>query len=468
MIRKSLAVKIGLSIIGLVFVVLLTLYLSISQMLSSAFYRQAGEELLTQGQEYANMISSSGPMMTQMICMTSDASLVVFDQDGNPRARSGSVSLHEPNSADRTEIQTALKGQSVIHDGYSSMFGATGVVAITPIIQDGTVIGLVGLFRPESIISVAFSHVEWLLFLAGIGALLLAIGLVVVLSNRIARPLKQMETATKELGQGHYETRISVVGEDEVARLGTAINDLAKDLNRLQTTRNEFLADVSHELRTPLSYIRGYSQVLIDGLEKSPEEQHQYLNIIHDESERIERLVSDLFALAQADEGVLSVVKEPVHLEEVVRDVTERIQHKASDKGISLHLSAGSFPKVMIDPRRMEQLMFNLLDNAIRYTEPGGDVSVRIDQIQDSLRVSVEDTGIGIPQEELPYIWNRLYRVEKSRSRDWGGTGLGLAIVKQIVELHGGTVNAESIEGKGTTITFTLPFEKENASRETN
>lgn len=465
MIRKSLATKIGLSIMGLVLIVILALYLSLGQLFRDVFYRQVGDELLAQGKEYAQMAAAGGPMMMQMMCTTTDAALFILDTAGRPVAKSPSVTIHPQNASDQRAFQAALQGQSITRYGYSGMFNETGVLVMTPITQGDSVIGVVALFRPEHVISSAFRHIEWLLVLAGAGSILLAIGLTLGLSKRIARPLQRMAIAARELGKGNYKMKIPIEGEDEVARLGIAINDLAADLNHLQTSRNEFLADVSHELRTPLSYIRGYSQVLIEDLTQSPDEKEQYLEIIHSESKRIERLVNDLFTLAQTDEGVLKTEKEPAQLERIVQETVERMKQRAKDKGVSVHLSLDTFPEVFVDPDRIEQVMFNLLDNAIRYTGTDGVIWIRMSQSGGVLEVAVTDTGIGIPKDELPHIWDRLYRVEKSRSRERGGTGLGLAIVKQIVELHGGTVWAESTDQVGTTIAFTIPIEGQKANQ---
>lgn len=443
---------------GLVIVVILALYVSLTHLFSTAFYQQVGDELMTQANEYAQMAASGGTMMEQMVCMTSSSPVVILNQHRQVVARSNDIVIEQPNAADKRNIQSVLSGQSSVVHGYNSLFGKTGVTAMTPITRGNSIDGLVEMFRPEAAIDSTFNRIERLLLLAGFGATLLAFGLIVVLSSRIARPLREMARLTQELARGHYGHRQTVMGTDEVAVLGQSINDLADELHRLQTTRKEFLADVAHELRTPLSYIRGYTQVLSEGLAKSTEEQQKYLDIISGESERIERLVNDLFSLAQADEGVLQISREPCRLEDIIQESVTRFERTAEGKDIKLVLSLGQFPEIMVDPGRMSQVMFNLLDNAIRYTNPGGIITIRMVSLKEFLQVSVEDTGIGISKAELPHIWDRLYRVEKSRSRERGGTGLGLAIVKQIVELHGGTVQAQSVEGKGTTIAFRIPL----------
>jgi len=267
-----------------------------------------------------------------------------------------------------------------------------------------------------------------------------------------------MAAVAREMSQGKYRTKVPVRGDDEVAKLGEAINELAANLYRLETSRKEFLAEVSHELRTPMSYIRGYSQVLEEGLVQSPDEIKDYLRIIHDETKRLEGLVDDLFVLAQADAGMLKVVKQPIQLENVILPVLERMRKKAEDKQIVLSTAISPLPTIEADVGRLEQVLVNLIDNAIRYTPPKGSIEVGLKEAHNTAEITVSDTGIGIPKNELPHIWDRLYRVEKSRSRTSGGTGLGLSIVKQIVEAHDGTVHADSVENVGTTISVRIPF----------
>ncbi len=297
---------------------------------------------------------------------------------------------------------------------------------------------------------------EWLAW-AAIGAVFVALGLTVFLSRRLARPLVNMIGVTQDIGRGRYAVRVPVKGEDEVARLGAAINALASHLQRLDATRKDFLTDVAHELRTPLTYMRGYSQVLYDGMAKSPAEARQYLQIIHQETERLERLVQDLFVLAQADAGMLVARPEEVDLAALVGRVVERFRPSALEKGVRLAMEGGQGALVEVDSARMEQAVVNLLDNALRHTPAGGSVTASAMIRGERAEVVIQDSGSGIPEGDLPFIWERMYRADKSRSREGGGAGLGLAIVKNIVELHGGSVFAENREGGGTSIHVSVP-----------
>jgi two-component system, OmpR family, sensor histidine kinase BaeS len=454
MIRKNIAAKIGLVIMGLILAVSIVQYFALGQLLRNAFYQEAGTELLTEGQQFANMSSMGGTMMMHMLCVTADASLVMVNTDESVISASPSIHLSKPNVEDSSLIHAALSGKSAIHAGYSQLFGNSGLVAAVPI---GQVSGAVLLFRPESVVERAFHHVKWLLVIAGLGGMLVALGMTVILSKRLASPLQQMANVAREMNEGNYTAKVPVTGDDEVGKLGVAINELAANLHHLDTSRKEFLADVAHELRTPMSYIRGYSQVLVEGLVESPEESKNYIQIIHDESIRLETLINDLFVLAQADAQMLQIEKQPMQFADVIDSVTQRMQKKAEDKGVTFRTQVSPLPIIEADPERLLQVLVNLVDNAIRYTPSGGSIEISQKRLGDWVEVSVSDTGVGIPRDDLSYIWDRLYRVEKSRSRAGGGTGLGLAIVKQIVEAHGGTVHAESVENFGTTISFRIP-----------
>lgn len=324
---------------------------------------------------------------------------------------------------------------------------------------------LTRVLRSGGVGQVASARVEELLLLAAVGAVLIAIGLIVVLSQRLARPLKRMVEVTQGIAHGRYQTRVLMKGNDEVARLGEAINELARHLQRLDTTRKEFLADVAHELRTPLTYMRGYAQVLYDGMAKTPEETRHYLKIIYEETKRVERLVEDLFALAQADVSALNLHRESVDLTNLIEQVVAKFHPKAKEQNINLSVQGAIGEQCDLDPVRIEQAIVNLLDNALRYTPNGGAVTLNLMRKGDYTVIAVQDSGAGISSDELPFIWDRLYRVDKSRSREHGGAGLGLSIVKHIVELHGGRVSAESRVGHGTTMRLALPVRETTPSK---
>jgi signal transduction histidine kinase len=230
---------------------------------------------------------------------------------------------------------------------------------------------------------------------------------------------------------------------------------LSDDLNRLKQNRIDFLASISHELRTPLTYLKGYAEIA-QRPHTNNEDRLHYLTIIKEESEQIVKLVKDLFDLAKIDQHSFSIHKVKVNLVELLHRIAKKVKPAFNQKGVRLVMVATGDIPIYVDAERFSQVILNLLDNSLYYTDPGNQVEIRLKTSNDGVFIIVEDQGEGIPEEELPFIWERLYRVDKSRSRKYGGSGLGLSIAKEIVEKHGGTIEAKSKLGDGTTITIWL------------
>lgn len=293
----------------------------------------------------------------------------------------------------------------------------------------------------------SISQVKRLSLISGIVALIIGAGFIFVLSRRISAPLLKMEKATREISRGDLKTRVNIHSNDEVGQLAVAINDLAIELERYRTNRQELFANISHELRTPITYLEGYANVLQEGLYHSEEEKNQYLSIIATETRRLIHLINDLFDLAKAEEEQLGMNKEAVQLSRVLKAVIVKVGLKAKEKGIQIIEDIPEQDKTILgDEQRLEQIFINLIENAIQYMDEGVVHITLEDDTTDYVRVIIKDNGQGIPTSELPYIFERFHRVEKSRSRDYGGTGLGLSIVKKLVELHGGRIKVTSVE----------------------
>jgi two-component system, OmpR family, sensor kinase len=239
--------------------------------------------------------------------------------------------------------------------------------------------------------------------------------------------------------------------------LAATFNEMLGRIEELFRVQQRFVADVSHELRSPLTTIRGNLDLLKRGATDDVAARQESLNAIDSESARMQRLVQDLLLLAQADAGV-SIQKQLIELDSLLLDVYRHAKLSAS--GVKVSLGSWDQVQVMGDADRLKQLFINLVDNAIKYTSPGGDVTVSLERDENWARVIVADTGVGIPAEDVPKIFDRFYRVDKARSREKGGTGLGLAICKWIVDVHGGKIDVTSQVGKGTTFTVQLPVSK--------
>ena len=247
---------------------------------------------------------------------------------------------------------------------------------------------------------------------------------------------------------------------DEDAKLWgilAVLQDVTRE-RKLEDLRREFLGDVSHELRTPLTYLQGYTEALLDDMVENRKERDKYLNIILEETLRLRRLVDELLELSHIEAGHLNIKKDNVSIKNLVERVSKKVLPLCDHKNIELTTEIEDVPTVIADEDRIEQVLINLVDNAVRYSADGGITTIRVKTCTEGVIVSVKDSGPGIPEQELPFIWERFYKVDKSRTRQKSGTGLGLAIVKKIIELHEGRVWAQNSPGGGTEFSFFLPW----------
>lgn len=285
--------------------------------------------------------------------------------------------------------------------------------------------------------------------------------------------LRTMTTAVRQFSTGNHETRVTVKSDDEIGQLGSAFNQMAdtiaENVRRLKANddlRRELVANVSHDLRSPLANIQGYLEtVLMKEESLSPDERKAYLETVLSNVQMLSRLVTELFELSKLDARQMEPEREPFSIAELAQDTTLKFQPRAEEASVKLNVDVPrDLPLVYGDIGMIDRAMSNLIENALRYTQPGGEVTIRVSPEQDGIGVSVSDTGDGIPAEDLPYIFDRFYRVEKSRTRAEGGTGLGLAIAKRIIELHDSTISVQSAIRRGTTFSFSLAPYREAAA----
>ncbi|MFJ2434987.1 sensor histidine kinase [Streptomyces anulatus] len=296
--------------------------------------------------------------------------------------------------------------------------------------------------------------------IAGAAALVLAltVGASVFAGARLVRPLHALTGAAQRMRDGEQPESVPVSGDDEVGRLATAFNDMSAHRARLEEQRKAMVSDVAHELRTPLSNIRGWLEAAQDGL---ADPDPAFVSSLLEEAVLLQHIIDDLQDLAAADAGVLRLHPESVEIRELLSQVAAAHQARAENAGVTLAVTATAPGRALrADPVRLRQAVGNLVSNAVRHTPEGGRVTLRAyahEEGDGTVLVEVADTGSGIPPEDLPHVFDRFWRAEKSRSRRTGGSGLGLAIVRKLVEAHGGTVDATSVEGEGSTFVLRLP-----------
>ncbi len=282
-----------------------------------------------------------------------------------------------------------------------------------------------------------------------------AVALSYWLTKRITKPLTQMEQITQKFAAGEWSERMSFSDIPELNQLAKSFNQMAANLQNVEQGRRELISDLSHELRTPLTVVRGYLEEIADNrIEPTPEIYQQLAK----ETKRLERLVNDLQELSKVESGYLPIDKKVINLRPLLESLVQRFSDQLLEEGPTLQLDCPiQLPLVLADLDRTEQILVNLLGNAIRYTETGT-ITVKSWHDSQQLWIAVIDTGIGISEQDLPRVFERFWRADRSRSRHSGGTGIGLAITRRLVELQGGEIFVTSRLGEGSTFQFSLPL----------
>ena len=284
-------------------------------------------------------------------------------------------------------------------------------------------------------------------------------------SASTTRSIQTLVGAVRRMSSGRLDARVAVQSRDEVGELAVAFNVMAEQLEtsfarerELERARKELISAVSHDLRTPLASIRAMVESMNDGVVTDPETVKTYMRTTLTEVENLSQLVNDLFELSQMDAGVLELHMESASLQDLISDTLESMSLQATAHNLSLNGAVdGELMPLIMDTRRVQRVLYNLVQNSIRYTPPDGTIYIRARDTGVEIQVEVADTGEGIPAQDFPHLFERLYRTDQSRSRVSGGAGLGLSIARGIVEAHGGRIWAESEVGKGSTFSFTLP-----------
>jgi two-component system, OmpR family, sensor histidine kinase BaeS len=302
----------------------------------------------------------------------------------------------------------------------------------------------------EMFLSAVHRYLIW----ASLSAILLAMALSFLLIKRVLEPLSQMTEITRRIASGNYSASIPVTSTDEVGQLAIAFNRMTESLHKIERLRKTMMIDVAHELRTPLNNIQGYLEALIDGVVPKSRETFE---LLHEETLRLTHLVEDILRLARADAAKENLNPVEIRMGDVIEHVLDVFLPQFETKGMVVDTKGmdGGI-RVYADPDKLAQVIRNLMQNAYQYSLPGGNVKIFTQRIKGEIQVVFANTGIEVSEKDLPFIFERFYRGEKSRSREHGGAGIGLAIVKELIEAHGGKVGAE-ISNDETRIWFSLP-----------
>ncbi len=482
LLHKSVVLKLWLLMVALVLLILYFTGVLQTAKLKQLYYDQQLELLTSEVKHLSDSEDITGQNADIHLLYTLAGALrgniMVTDRDGNivycigmgmdmqnVAAAKINVVGHHGLPWRKSDLQSIMQGKTVSYRGAYHFWDTDVLTVAVPFYKDGQAAGMVMLSSPLAPIEERISALQKITLSAGLIGIALATVLSLLLSRTLSRPLLKMHQSARAMARGDYSRRVEVKSQDEIGLLAHSLNTLAAELQekitaleRLDQTRREFVANVSHELRTPLSIIQGYTEALMDGMAGTETERNKYLAEVHEEILRLRRLVTEILDLRKIEAGVVELKRQTISLDHLASQVYGQFQALAEDKQItsSLEFAPGSYT-VRADADRIRQVLINLLDNAVRATPPGGRVKVELAEYEDTVQVSVTDTGPGIPPEEQPLIWERFYKVDKSRSRTGGGTGLGLAIARQIIEAHGGLIGVSSKPEQGSTFYLSLP-----------
>lgn len=480
---RGIVVKLWLSMLGLVVVVLGLSTLIQAGLLQRIYFDQQSTRIVEGGKQLAAEIDPYGDItelnrQVSALANYSGASVLVVNDRGSVlawsgpgmgmgrgmgRGRMGIMHGGVPFTAET--IKEVLQGNGVVRREHNPYFQLEVIQVGIPVEKNGQVSGAVMIQAPVAPMVnnlLALHHAGfYALILGALAATILAL----ILARNIVGPVLKMNRVAKAMAEGDYGSQVPVQSGDELGMLANSLNKLSArlkqkidELNRLDSTRREFVASVSHELRTPLTIMQGYTEALIDGMARDKSQRDQYLQNILEETLRLRRLVEDLLNLRRMEIGQVSVSIKKADIREICRRVVARFNGIVEGRGQKLILDVSETElNAMADEDKLEQVLINLVDNALRYTQAGGEVGVRASREGSFIKVMISDRGPGVPEEEQALVWERFYKADRSRSRNLSGSGLGLAIARAIIELHGGEVGVSSTPGKGATFWFKIP-----------
>jgi signal transduction histidine kinase len=453
---NRISIKLGLLFLAFILLIEIGLFFYLYTGLADTRISEELESLRLRGNSHREVLEKhhDSPTLSHVALMESEAEtdVIITDKTGKVIGSSHPLVKGARKTVEQWEGHS-FRYRGEIIQAYQK--DKSYIATASPIKINDENVGTVYMFKNTKDIQDMISRLQHHFYIVGIISVLFSIITVFALSKFITLPLIRMKQATQKLSQGDFSVKLGAHSRDELGQLGTSIQTLSNELHRLKQERNEFLSSISHELQTPLMYLKGYADVAKRSF-NSEEERNNHLTIIQEEAQRLSQLVKDLFQLARLDQHTFLIQKQNVKLYPYLHNIIQHFDLALKEKDIQLQFDCPQAIELYIDPERFQQVILNLLDNALKYSESGTQISVRARELPTKVTITLRDQGIGIPSTDLPYVFDKLYRVEKSRSRQSGGYGLGLSIVKEIVEAHEGEVAIKSGVGKGTTVEISL------------
>ena len=357
-----------------------------------------------------------------------------------------------------TEIALALSGSDAFYCAYDSVAFLSRMAS--PVVYHNKIVGAVYAYEYDTVQAELLRSFQSTLLKISAVIALLVVFLSFLLSRVFTASISELLMAIRKVREGAYSHRAAVKGKDEIAQLAVEFNSLTDRLQTTEDARRRFVSDASHELKTPLAGIRLLTDSILQTENMDDATAREFLGDIGEEAQRLTRITEDLLRLTRLDSGAVPQAV-PVSVAQVAERVHRMLSMVAEEKGVELHYQAAPEATVLATEDDVHQVLYNLMENGIKYTGSGGSVRMNAVVEEEWVVVTVEDNGVGIPEEDIGHVFERFYRVDKARSRAVGGTGLGLSIVKDTVENRGGTIAVAHREGGGTVFTVRLPFARE-------
>lgn len=414
--------------------------------------------LTENGVVYRIQKSTLSPFI-KLLSATLDCTVVISDMDGTVMMmydEQGEQLTADP-AVSLAEIIGSANGDFYAVSTLNGLYPDRQYTAGVPIRVESRLLGYVFVSLPAGGLAQYLHSNMQISLIAAIGVLTLTFIALYIMTARLVRPLRQMAKATRRFAEGDFSCRVPVNGRDETAELAQALNSMALSLSSLEDMRRSFIANVSHELRTPMTTIAGFIDGILDGTIPA-EKRNYYLQIVSDEIKRLSRLVKSMLALSRIDSGQLQLNTVALDLTALTGQTLLTFEKRIEEKHITVEGLENAAPlTVQGDFDLLGQVLYNLLDNAVKFTDVGGTVSISLGERSGRVVCSIRNTGAGIPAEEMPRIFERFYKSDRSRGLDKTGMGLGLYIVQTVIALHSGEVLVRSEENAYTEFSFWLP-----------
>lgn len=460
---RKISTKLWLLMLALIAVTLALLWVFQIEMLDKYYISNQSNRIIKEGSALAEMLLDGATEEQlrdkgEQLYLKYNVYIEVYLANGKNVFRSEYMPRMMGMNFDRQNIfSEALNGKKTVKRIYHNRFMNQMLQAGIPVDDGSAVIGVVLLNAPLAAVEETASILKQQLGV--ITGILIIVSLILsyCFSRAFTKPIININNAARQMAEGNLSVKVAVKSQDELGMLSDTINDLSKQLQKIERLREELIANVSHEFRTPLSLIKGYAETIKDVTGNNPEKRDRQLDIILEEADRLKNMIDDILNLSQIQSQYFKLDRTVFDMTGTVRTVINRFHYLQEKTGI--HIQADGADRsihVYGDESRVEQVLYNLINNGLNHTGPGGSLHIHITENDNNITLEVVDSGEGIPENDLPHIWDRFYKGSGEPGRENRGTGLGLAIVKSILDAHGSTYGVESKQGMGTRFWFTL------------